>query len=97
MARLITAYIISLDKNTFFHYDKELDIHILDYFTVQELCTLHRLDAGSIATEWIAYKHSKKSVELALEVLETFEREVCLKKTCNFCLVFNSLPHSPNF
>ena len=46
------------------------------HFSVQEFCTVHRLDAAAMASEWMAFKlsHTVKSIDL--DVLQSFEREV---------------------
>lgn len=48
-------------------------------FLVQELCAMHRLEAGDIVTEWVAFTHSKKNMTMELELLDQFEREVCIR------------------
>jgi len=45
-------------------------------FAVQELCTMHRLEAGDMVTEWVAFTHSKKNIVMCIDMLEQFEREV---------------------
>lgn len=37
---------------------------------------MHRIDAAELVTEWVAFTHSRKKVQLELEALEQFEREV---------------------
>ena len=48
------------------------------YFAVQELCTIHRLDAAAMASEWMAFKlsHTVKSIDF--DNLQSFEREVSI-------------------
>ncbi|XP_052768744.1 DNA polymerase alpha subunit B-like [Mya arenaria] len=47
---------------------------------LQELCTMHRLDAGNMVTEWVAFTHSKKNITMTLDVLDQFERERLSKR-----------------
>ncbi|KAL5007932.1 hypothetical protein ScPMuIL_013513 [Solemya velum] len=47
---------------------------------LQELCGLHRLDAGDLVTEWVAYSNTKKNLGLTLEALDHFEREKLSKR-----------------
>ncbi|XP_052274858.1 DNA polymerase alpha subunit B-like isoform X2 [Dreissena polymorpha] len=47
---------------------------------LQELCTMHRLDAGGMVTEWMAFAHSKKNLTIEMDVLEQFERERLSKR-----------------
>ncbi|KAK2168709.1 hypothetical protein NP493_1223g00033 [Ridgeia piscesae] len=37
---------------------------------------LHRMDAGELAAQWVAYSHNKNGCDVLLETLEAFEREV---------------------
>lgn len=52
---------------------------ILFFILVQELCAMHRLQAGDIVTEWVAFTHSKKNMTMELELLDQFEREVSIR------------------
>jgi len=67
---------------------------------VQELCAMHRLDAGAIVTEWVAFTHSKKNITMGIEILEQFEREVrIIESLKNFSFLqldicFITLSHS---
>ena len=45
-------------------------------FSVQEFCTVHRLDAAAMASEWMAFKLSRTVKSIDLDVLQIFEREV---------------------
>ena len=45
-------------------------------FVVRMLGQLHRVDAGELAAQWVAYSHNKNGCEVLLETLDTFEREV---------------------
>ena len=47
-------------------------------FSVQELCTIHRLDASKMASEWMAFKLSHKVAAIDIDCLQTFEREVTI-------------------
>ena len=46
-------------------------------FSVQELCTIHRLDASKMASEWMAFKLSHEVKAIDVDCLQNFEREVC--------------------
>ena len=48
------------------------------YFSVQELCTIHRLDASKMASEWMAFKLSHEVKAIDIDCLQNFEREVCV-------------------
>jgi len=43
---------------------------------VRMLGQLHRMDAGELAAQWVAYSHNKNGCDVLLETLEAFEREV---------------------
>ncbi|XP_053377619.1 DNA polymerase alpha subunit B-like isoform X1 [Mercenaria mercenaria] len=47
---------------------------------LQEMCTMHRLEASELVTEWVAFTHSKKNVRLELDTLDQFERERLSKR-----------------
>ncbi|KAI0214931.1 DNA polymerase alpha subunit B [Lamellibrachia satsuma] len=44
---------------------------------------LHRVDAGELAAQWVAYSHNKNGCEVLLETLDTFERERLSKVSKN--------------
>jgi len=45
---------------------------------------MHRLEAGDMVTEWVAFTHSKKNIVMCIDMLEQFEREV----ECHFIYCF---------
>ena len=67
-------------------------MHITKFsFSVQELCTIHRLDAGTMASEWMAFKLSHKVAAMDFDILQNFEREVILE---TFIRILRSFFHS---
>ena len=57
---------------------------------MQEICQSFTIDANVLVNQWMAFSSSKK-VELNLDTIEVFDREVCVGML-EFALTVNNHP-----